>query len=164
MTNGWNSERRVRQAEAIRRWRPWEHSTGPRTPHGKARSARNADRGGQRRRWREMSKALNAAMREQRRISDTAQSRTPTVRPRVVRTFGPVRPIRPQMVQPSNERRCHLYLVPPSPCPVCKSPRATRVGVVDDVGYFRCADCDGVFTIRLTSRVGETADVAHKEN
>ena len=40
--NGWTPERRARQAQAIRRWRPWEHSTGPRTAEGRARSARNA--------------------------------------------------------------------------------------------------------------------------
>lgn len=40
--SAWTVERRARQAEAIRRWRPWEHSTGPRTPEGKARSSRNA--------------------------------------------------------------------------------------------------------------------------
>ncbi len=45
--SGWTRERRARQA-AIRQWRPWEQATGPRTPAGKARVARNADRGGQR--------------------------------------------------------------------------------------------------------------------
>jgi len=66
MENGWTPERRAQQAQAIRRWRPWEHATGPRTIEGKARSARNADRGGQRRMFREMAKALNAGMRAQR--------------------------------------------------------------------------------------------------
>lgn len=42
----WSPERRARQAEAIKRWRPWERSTGPRTAEGKAVSARNAFRGG----------------------------------------------------------------------------------------------------------------------
>ena len=51
------------------------------------------------------------------------------------------------MAQPSNEQRFHRFLEPPSPCPVGQSPRFTRVGVVDDVGIFWCADCDGVFTI-----------------
>lgn len=41
----WTPERRAKQAEAIRRWKPWKKSTGPRTPEGKARSSRNADRG-----------------------------------------------------------------------------------------------------------------------
>lgn len=41
----WTPERRARQAEAIRDWAPWKHSTGPRSTEGKAKSARNADRG-----------------------------------------------------------------------------------------------------------------------
>jgi hypothetical protein len=41
MATGWTLERRAKQAAAIRRWRPWEHSTGPKTPQGKAKSARN---------------------------------------------------------------------------------------------------------------------------
>ena len=44
MANGWTSARRAKQAQAIRTWRPWEHSTGPRTAEGKARAASNADR------------------------------------------------------------------------------------------------------------------------
>ena len=31
MGNGWTPERRERQAALIRSWKPWEHSTGPRT-------------------------------------------------------------------------------------------------------------------------------------
>jgi hypothetical protein len=56
---GWTIERRKKQARAIKTWRPWEYSTGPRTPEGKARSSRNADRGGHRRQWRAFSKFLN---------------------------------------------------------------------------------------------------------
>lgn len=41
----WTPERRAKQAENIHRWKPWKQSTGPRTPEGKARSSRNADRG-----------------------------------------------------------------------------------------------------------------------
>jgi hypothetical protein len=43
--SGWTPERRAKQAEAIRRWQPWDKSTGPRTEEGKARSSRNADKG-----------------------------------------------------------------------------------------------------------------------
>ena len=46
MRNGWTPERRARQAELIRTWRPWEQSTGPLTVDGKARTARNGDKGG----------------------------------------------------------------------------------------------------------------------
>lgn len=44
--NGWTPERRRRQAQAIHRWQPWTHSTGAKTPEGKATSARNAYKGG----------------------------------------------------------------------------------------------------------------------
>jgi hypothetical protein len=42
MANGWTPERRAKQAEAIKRWKPWERSTGPKTDVGKNRSSRNA--------------------------------------------------------------------------------------------------------------------------
>lgn len=42
---GWTPERRARQAELIRRWKPWERSSGPRTKGGKAVASRNADKG-----------------------------------------------------------------------------------------------------------------------
>ena len=68
--NGWTPERRARQAEAIRRWRPWEYSTGPRTAAGKARSAGNAYTGGRWRRERDFFKACRQVLREQRRTLD----------------------------------------------------------------------------------------------
>ena len=37
---GWPPERRARQAERIRLWRPWCESTGPKTDIGKARGER----------------------------------------------------------------------------------------------------------------------------
>jgi hypothetical protein len=46
--SAWTPERRARQAAAIRRWRPWDQSTGPTTDAGKARVARNAYKGGHR--------------------------------------------------------------------------------------------------------------------
>lgn len=42
ISSGWSAERRVKHAAALRRWKPWEKSTGPRTQEGKAKSARNA--------------------------------------------------------------------------------------------------------------------------
>lgn len=48
MANGWTLERRSRQAEMIRNWKPWERSTGPRTAEGKAVVARNGYKGGTR--------------------------------------------------------------------------------------------------------------------
>lgn len=39
---GWTAERRAKQAQAIRRWKPWLKSSGPVTSEGKSRVARNA--------------------------------------------------------------------------------------------------------------------------
>lgn len=64
MANGWTLERRARQAERIREWRPWEQSSGPKTEAGKAVVARNAWRGGTRQVLRELSRALG----EQREV------------------------------------------------------------------------------------------------
>jgi len=61
--NGWTLERRKRQAEMIRQWRPWEKSTGPRTESGKQASARRGYNGG----FREMLREVGRALREQRR-------------------------------------------------------------------------------------------------
>jgi hypothetical protein len=41
MANGWTPERRAKQSADIRRYRPWEKSTGPKTPAGKARASQN---------------------------------------------------------------------------------------------------------------------------
>lgn len=48
MANGWTEERKRKQAEAIRRWKPWEKSTGPKTEEGKARVSLNAWKHGMR--------------------------------------------------------------------------------------------------------------------
>ena len=40
--NGWTPERRARQSEAIKRWKPWEKSTGAKTAEGKEKSKMNA--------------------------------------------------------------------------------------------------------------------------
>ncbi len=58
MNNGWTPERRQRQAELIRKWRPWEQSTGPKGEAGKQRVARNSYKGGTRLQWRKLRKAL----------------------------------------------------------------------------------------------------------
>jgi hypothetical protein len=42
MANGWTAERRLRQSMMIRKWKPWEQSTGAKTPEGKRRSSQNA--------------------------------------------------------------------------------------------------------------------------
>ena len=58
MSNGWTPERRARQAELIKTWRPWEHSTGPKSAAGKAVVAKNAWTGGTRQALRRLSRAL----------------------------------------------------------------------------------------------------------
>ena len=63
MANGWTPERRARQAELIRQWRPWEHSTWPKAEAGKVAASRNTYKGGSRQVLREFSRAL----REQNR-------------------------------------------------------------------------------------------------
>jgi hypothetical protein len=46
MARIWTPEERKKQAEAIRRARPWEKSTGPKTAAGKAQSRYNALKNG----------------------------------------------------------------------------------------------------------------------
>ena len=70
MVNGWTLERRQRQAELIRNWRPWAKSTGPRTPEGKARVSRNAWKGGHRAELRELSKMVNEHVRISRELAE----------------------------------------------------------------------------------------------
>lgn len=60
-------ERRARQRELIRHWKPWEQSTGGRTAEGKERSSRNAlKHGGRSQEWRDSLKRIHALLREQR--------------------------------------------------------------------------------------------------
>lgn len=58
MANGWTPERRAKHAEAIKRWKPWEKSTGPKTPEGKEASKMNGWKGGERSSERELSRLL----------------------------------------------------------------------------------------------------------
>jgi len=70
MANGWTPERRARQAKLIRRWRPWEKSTGPRTEAGKDAVSRNAYKGGTWRLLRELSSVLREFLFPARRDTD----------------------------------------------------------------------------------------------
>jgi hypothetical protein len=62
MANGWTPERKAQQAAQIRRWKPWEKSSGPKTTEGKARVARNLYKGGEREKMRELSRLLRAQL------------------------------------------------------------------------------------------------------
>ena len=62
----WTPEQRKRQAEAIRRWKPWRQSTGPKSAEGKARVSGNAYTGGEWAKLRQAIKELNQALREQK--------------------------------------------------------------------------------------------------
>ena len=75
MANGWTPERRARQAELIRNWKPWERSTGPRTPEGKARTSRNADKGDTRGMLRELLRALREQDETRKRAIEYDQVR-----------------------------------------------------------------------------------------
>jgi hypothetical protein len=68
MVNGWTPERRARQAELIRQWKPWAKSTGPRSQEGKERISSNAWTGGHREKLRELSKLVNAECRQAKKL------------------------------------------------------------------------------------------------
>ncbi len=42
MANGWTPERRKKQSELIKSWKPWEKSTGAKTVGGTEKSKMNA--------------------------------------------------------------------------------------------------------------------------
>ena len=65
MCNGWTPERRARQAELIRSWRPWEWSTGPHSIEGKARASLNGYKGAKRDRARAGMRALSELLSKQ---------------------------------------------------------------------------------------------------
>lgn len=62
----WTPAERQRQAELIRTWQPWKHSTGAKTAEGKAISARNAFTGGLMQKIKSLNSELNAILRKQR--------------------------------------------------------------------------------------------------
>jgi hypothetical protein len=72
MANGWTPERRAQQSALIRNLRPWEKSTGPRTPEGKARVSRNAYKGGAR----ELLRELRRVLRKQARALHAGRARS----------------------------------------------------------------------------------------
>jgi hypothetical protein len=66
----WTLEQRQRQRELIQRWKPWEKSTGARTPEGKRKSSQNACKTGNSLEVRELIKYLNGLMRKQKVFID----------------------------------------------------------------------------------------------
>ena len=68
MATHWSSERRAKQSALIRTWKPWEQSSGPRTPEGKAKASRNAWTGGHWAMMRELSKLVNSEVRQAREL------------------------------------------------------------------------------------------------
>lgn len=63
MSKGWTLERRQRQAELIRGWKPWEQSTGPKSEEGRAKASRNAWKGGHREAMRGLARMVQAEIR-----------------------------------------------------------------------------------------------------
>jgi hypothetical protein len=62
----WTPEQRQRQRELIQRWKPWEKSTGAKTPKGKKRSSQNSLKTGKSLEIRELFKILNRLLRKQK--------------------------------------------------------------------------------------------------
>jgi hypothetical protein len=71
MARIWTPEARARQSELIRTWQPWKHSTGARTPQGKAISAQNRVKSLERAKQRieDARKALRDAEAEHTRLT-----------------------------------------------------------------------------------------------
>ncbi len=62
--SGWTLERRAKQSDAIRRWRPWEQSTGPKSDEGKSVTSQNAEKGRHRTTLRAETQELRAMIAE----------------------------------------------------------------------------------------------------
>ena len=67
MARKWTAEQRAQQAEKIRQWQPWQHSTGARTLEGKAIASHNAFKGG----FRQQLKELRQLLQEQEQFIET---------------------------------------------------------------------------------------------
>lgn len=71
MATGWTPERKARQAQLIRAWKPWEQSSGPKTAEGKAKAKMNGYKGGT---WK-ILKELNKTLKEQRNLINDIDTR-----------------------------------------------------------------------------------------
>jgi len=70
--NGWTPERRAKQSAMIHQWKPWEKSTGARTPEGKTRCSRNADKPNS---FRRQLKEINALLKEHKALMQELRGR-----------------------------------------------------------------------------------------
>ena len=68
MSNGWTDERKARQSQSIQDWKPWESSTGPQSPEGKARVRMNGYRGAKRERSRALARVVRDLLTSQVRL------------------------------------------------------------------------------------------------
>lgn len=74
MANGWTEERRARQAERIKQWRPWEKSTGPKSEDGKKRASLNAFKHGVRSaEWAAVERRVSEALRQCHGVTSDAE-------------------------------------------------------------------------------------------
>ena len=64
--SGWSLERRQRQSQAIKEWKPWSQSTGPKSAAGKAQVSQNAYKGGLRDKLQELKRDINEEIRQAR--------------------------------------------------------------------------------------------------
>lgn len=69
----WTPERRQKQSELIRTWRPWERSTGPKTPEGKAVASRNPWKGGHRSKLRAIIELVRMEVRQAKAMVEAIQ-------------------------------------------------------------------------------------------
>lgn len=68
----WTLQERQRQAELIKKWKPWKHSTGAVTPEGKEASKMNAMKDGA---YSQKAKAMKALISEaKKRVNDIVES------------------------------------------------------------------------------------------
>ena len=65
----WTTQERQRQAQLIKQWQPWQHSTGARTAEGKAKASRNAFKGGFRQQLKELRQLLRDAKQALNKIA-----------------------------------------------------------------------------------------------
>ena len=56
--NGWDQQRKNRQAQLIQQWKPWRQSTGPKTVEGKSKVSQNSYKGAVREQLRDLAGVL----------------------------------------------------------------------------------------------------------